>query len=76
MIWFVLAALFLFSRYAYHKREEDLKAKLQNTIYLSEKRCPPHKWEWQAVVDQHGNPAGERMACKHCGPLSAMLEKL
>lgn len=38
-----------------------------------EKKCPPHRWFWQEIVDKDGNKLGERMVCKDCGPLSKLL---
>lgn len=44
------------------------------TIEVKVKRCPPHSWLWQEIVDQDGVKQGERIVCKVCGPLSKSLE--
>lgn len=43
-------------------------------LVLSKKKCPPHSWTWQEIVDQDGTKQGERIVCKVCGPLSKSLE--
>ena len=42
-------------------------------LVIEKKKCPPHQWFWQEIVDQDGNKQGERIVCKVCGPLSAQL---
>lgn len=41
---------------------------------IEKKKCPPHKWRWQDVVDQHGEKHGERIVCDVCGPLRGSSE--
>jgi len=38
------------------------------------KKCPPHQWDWQEIVDKEGVKQGERIVCKVCGPLSKLLD--
>lgn len=38
-------------------------------LVIEKKKCPPHQWFWQEIVDQDGNKQGERIVCKVCGPL-------
>jgi hypothetical protein len=38
-------------------------------LVIEKKKCPPHQWFWQEVVDQDGNKHGERIVCKVCGPM-------
>lgn len=40
-------------------------------LVIQKKRCPPHAWKWQEIVDQDGNKVAERIVCDHCGPLTA-----
>jgi len=42
-------------------------------LVIEKKKCPPHQWFWQEIVDQDGNKQGERIVCKICGPLSNSL---
>lgn len=42
---------------------------------MPEKKCPPHQWEWQPVVDINGNKVAEHIVCKNCGPLSKSLAR-
>lgn len=40
-------------------------------LVIEKKKCPPHQWFWQEIVDQDGNKQGERIVCKVCGPLQS-----
>jgi hypothetical protein len=42
-------------------------------LVIEKKKCPPHQWFWQEIIDQNGDKQGERMVCKICGPLSKSL---
>lgn len=42
-------------------------------LVIEKKKCPPHQWFWQEIVDQDGNNQGQRIVCKICGPLSKSL---
>ena len=42
---------------------------------IERKKCPPHQWFWQEIVDQDGIRQGDRIVCKVCGPLSDSLNK-
>jgi hypothetical protein len=42
-------------------------------LVIEKKKCPPHQWFWQEIVDQNGDKQGERIVCKICGPLSKSL---
>jgi hypothetical protein len=46
----------------------------ENQLVVQKKKCPPHQWFWQEVVDQDGNKLGERICCKVCGPLRSREE--
>jgi len=35
-------------------------------ILIKEKACPPHKWEYVEILDQHGVSHGSRMTCAIC----------
>ena len=48
-------------------------ATLDGKLVVESKKCPPHQWFWQEIVDQDGVKQGERMVCKVCGPLSKLL---
>lgn len=43
---------------------------INGKLVIEKKKCPPHQWEWQEVVDQTGVKQGERIVCKVCGPLN------
>jgi hypothetical protein len=60
---FLLLGLFLMS---FLPKPPDMNGK---HIAQREKRCPPHKWLWQEIIDQDGVKQGERLICEHCGPL-------
>lgn len=40
-----------------------------NQFMVERKKCPPHQWFWQDIVDQNGEKHGERIVCKVCGPI-------
>lgn len=40
-------------------------------LVIEKKKCPPHQWFWQEIVDQDGNKQGERIVCKVCGPIQS-----
>ena len=44
---------------------------VSDKLVIEKKKCPPHQWDWQEIVDQHGNKQGERIICKVCGPLAS-----
>jgi hypothetical protein len=76
MVFVTLIVIFFALRYVSQKAEEKLKAdRLSNVLVVADKKCPPHAWEWQVVVNQSGEKIGERIVCKACGPLSSLLEK-
>lgn len=47
---------------------------LTERLVIEKKKCPPHQWFWQEIVDQDGNNQGQRIVCKVCGPLSKSLD--
>lgn len=63
-IGFIIYAVFLFM----HK---PIKEEIE---VIEVKKCPPHQWFWQDIVDQDGILQGARIVCKVCGPLSKSLE--
>lgn len=44
-----------------------------NQIVVEKKVCPPHKWEWQEIVDQNGTPHDARLICKVCAQTPGSL---
>jgi len=44
---------------------------LTDKLVIEKKKCPPHQWFWQEIVDQDGVRQGERIVCKICGPLAS-----
>lgn len=54
---------------------EKLNKPVEDKLVIQKKKCPPHQWFWQDIVDQDGNKHGERIVCKVCGPLSNSLSK-
>lgn len=40
-------------------------------LIIQKKKCPPHQWFWQEIIDQAGVRQGERIVCKVCGPLAS-----
>lgn len=56
------------------KRAHEITNSDNKVIIKKEKKCPPHKWGWQEMVDQDGNKLGERIVCAHCGPLKGSNE--
>lgn len=67
LIVVVLFFLFDMTRQLHKDAAYDSKVKIQV------KKCPPHSWFWQEILDQDGNRVGERIVCKTCGPLSSSL---
>ena len=47
---------------------------ISEKLVIEKKKCPPHQWFWQEIVDQDGNNQGQRIVCKICGPLSKLLD--
>jgi len=47
---------------------------LSEKLVIEKKKCPPHQWFWQEIVDQDGTNQGQRIVCKICGPLSKSLD--
>lgn len=35
-------------------------------IVSGDKSCPPHKWEYQEILDARGISQGQRMVCSVC----------
>lgn len=46
----------------------------QEKLIVEKKKCPPHQWFWQEIVDQDGNKQGERICCRICGPMRSREE--
>lgn len=67
MLFLFLAVFFL----ALHlMQKKDDSKNINGPLVVEKKACPPHKWGFQDVVDQHGNKTGERIVCAICGPLA------
>lgn len=48
---------------------------VDDKLVVQKKRCPPHQWFWQEIVDQDGNKQGERICCRVCGPLQSQSNR-
>jgi hypothetical protein len=68
-IGFIIYVVFLFLR-----KPMKVETDAAETIEIKVKKCPPHQWFWQEMVDQDGVGQGARIVCKVCGPLSKSLD--
>ena len=66
---FIFLAVLFFVLWKLNKSES-----ITTSLVINKKKCPPHEWFWQEIVDQDGNKQGQRIVCKVCGPLSKQLE--
>lgn len=69
MDFLAIILLIVFIAMLMPKPNGDTKA-TDDKLVVEKKKCPPHQWFWQEIVDQDGNKQGERIVCKVCGPLA------
>lgn len=63
MVCFLVAALLASDK-------PSIGSVMDGKFVIEKKKCPPHQWHWQDIVDQDGVKHGERIVCKVCGPLN------
>ena len=68
---FLLVLIFLFYMVNATAGNKQSQASQPDKLVVEKKKCPPHAWRWQEIVDQDGNKIAERIVCDHCGPLTA-----
>jgi hypothetical protein len=51
------------------KSDDEKSNQTSERLVIKKKKCPPHVWRWQEIVDQDGNKQGERIICDNCGPI-------
>ena len=49
------------------------KPAIPDQIVVEKKVCPPHKWDWQEIVDQNGVKHDARLICKVCAQTPGSL---
>jgi hypothetical protein len=62
----ILLALFLFALIMFIPTIQEKK---RDEFVEEVKACPPHKWQYREVKDQHGNILRYKIVCDVCGPL-------
>ena len=65
----ILVIIMLFMIVMAMTPKPDKESGAEAKLVIEKKKCPPHQWFWQEIVDQDGNKHGDRIVCKICGPL-------